>query len=75
MLYCCVCIVLFVLNGAHAVDLEALLSSAHACGPWLKQVRRELHQIPELSFQQLQQQQRTAARLRRVCRRSSTCLT
>ena len=47
----CVCIVLFVLNGAHAVDLEALLSSAHACGPWLQKVRRELHQIPELSFQ------------------------
>jgi hypothetical protein len=54
------CTALLALNGAHAVDIEAIKSSAQALQPWLKQIRRELHQFPELMFQEIN----TSARIR-----------
>jgi IAA-amino acid hydrolase len=48
------------LQGAHAVDIAKLKASAHALQPWLKQVRRELHQFPELMFEE----HNTSARIR-----------
>lgn len=54
------CTALLALNGAHAVDIEAIKSSAQALQPWLKRIRRELHQFPELMFQETN----TSARIR-----------
>jgi IAA-amino acid hydrolase len=49
------------LQKAHAVDIAELKASAHALQPWLKQIRRELHQFPELMYEEHE----TSARIRR----------
>lgn len=48
------------LQVAHAVDVSELKASAQALQPWLKQVRRELHQFPELMYEE----HNTSARIR-----------
>jgi hypothetical protein len=39
-------LLLLTLQGTHAVDMTELKASAQAFQPWLKQIRRELHQFP-----------------------------
>jgi IAA-amino acid hydrolase len=48
------------LQGAHAVDIAELKASARSLQPWLKQIRRELHQFPELMYEE----HNTSARIR-----------
>lgn len=54
-----VCLVLAV-HLVQAVDVTEIKASATAMQPWLVQIRRELHQFPELMYQE----HNTSARIR-----------
>jgi len=58
MLYACMAACL--LAGAAAEGLMSLKAAAQQIAPWLVSVRRELHQIPELLFEE----HKTSAKLR-----------
>lgn len=65
MQYCCwallaVTVFLCHITALHAVDIGKLKAAALSMQPWLQQVRRELHQFPELMYEE----HNTSARIR-----------
>lgn len=55
-----VTVLCYITAAAHAVDIGKLKAAALSMQPWLQQVRRELHQVPELMYEE----HNTSARIR-----------